>query len=178
MATWNFHAVSSWTCCLLKNTSNGPCWTNSSTMISCHTRGKKRVKTQPHIRTCAPTLLICTYSPSGGHTLHTVARCAYGTLVASCWLSRRRPVKQEGKDVRISKSWFDKVCVDGSVSHQGDVPVSRTQHLQDHLDLLEGWVTCIVVLLALHPQCAWVNVGPCAQAEVLLLVNTENRVLH
>lgn len=58
------------------------------------------------------------------------------------------------------------------VSHQGDVPVSRTQHLQDHLDLLEGRVTCILVLLTLHPQCARVDVGSCAQAKVLLLVNT------
>lgn len=70
---------------------------------------------------------------------------------------------------KIRSERMNSICE--RVSHQGDVPVSRTKHLQDHLDLLEGWVTCIFVFLALHPQCARVNIGSCAQAEVLLLVN-------
>lgn len=55
------------------------------------------------------------------------------------------------------------------VSHHGDVPVSRSQHFQDHLDLLEGRVSCILVLLTLHTQGARVDVGSCAPAKMFLL---------
>lgn len=64
-----------------------------------------------------------------------------------------------------------------SVSHQWDVPVSRTQHLQDHLHLLGGWVPSIllIVLYTFHHQWAWVDVGSCARAKVLLLVHTTQK---
>lgn len=56
-------------------------------------------------------------------------------------------------------------------AHQGDVPVTRTQQLEHHFDLLAGDVTFVVVLLALHPQRALVDVSSGASAEVLLLVH-------
>lgn len=119
----------------------------------------------------------CTYSPDGGHTLHTAALCVCGTLVASYWLFQRKPVNRDEDDGVFTSGLLDsneygrRTCRTGSFSHQGDVPVPRSQQLQDHLDLLEGWVTCIPHLLTLHSQRAWVNVGSCAPAEVLLLVN-------
>lgn len=58
-----------------------------------------------------------------------------------------------------------------SASHQGDVPVTRTQQLEHHFDLLAGDVTFVVVLLALHPQRTLVDVSSGASAEVLLLVH-------
>lgn len=144
----------------------------------------------PHTHTCAHTQFsTCTYSPGGGHTLHTAALCVCERLVASYWQFRRRPVNRKTKMVQCiahdsnppGQIHFETTCISSqyveeniavSVSHQGDVPVSRTQHLQDHLYLLEGWVTSILILLTLYPQCAWVDVGSCAQAKVFLLVNT------
>lgn len=50
--------------------------------------------------------------------------------------------------------------------------MTRTQQLQHDLDLLAGEVASVVVLLALHPQRALVDVGSGASAKVLLLVQT------
>lgn len=55
-------------------------------------------------------------------------------------------------------------------SHQGNISVSWTQHFEDHLILLEGSVTCIVIILYL--QCAGVYVSSCAETKMLLLVHS------
>lgn len=96
---------------------------------------------------------------------------------------KKRPANkywlQDGKMLQnwSSQSPHENSTCTGSVSmsYQGDVPVSRTQHLQDHLDLLEGRVTCILVLLTLHLQCARVDVGFCAPSKVLILVTTTEK---
>lgn len=40
------------------------------------------------------------------------------------------------------------------VSHQRNVPVSRTQHFEDHFDLLEGCVPYILIIVTSHLQSA------------------------
>lgn len=60
-------------------------------------------------------------------------------------------------------------------THQWDIPMSRAQHLQNHLDLLEGCVTGIFVLLTLHLQGAWVDVCFCAGSKMLFLVGRSKK---